>query len=63
MSRSEPCFNKEISLNELLHDPIIAMLMRRDGVHSDDIRALFRDMAERDDRSATPRPFEISYPR
>ena len=61
MTHSEPCFSKEASLNELLHDPIIAMLMTRDGVHSDDIRALFREAAEKDDRRRDRRPFEISY--
>lgn len=50
MHDSNVCFGRESSLNELLHEPIIAMLMSSDGVRSDDIRALFRKMSERQDR-------------
>ncbi|MCX5495899.1 hypothetical protein OSH11_14395 [Kaistia dalseonensis] len=49
MNDSNACFRKESSLNELLHEPIIAMLMTSDGVRSDDIRALYRKMAEKHD--------------
>ena len=45
MSDTNSCPGTDSSLNELLHEPIIAMLMSSDGVHSDDIRALFRDVA------------------
>ena len=41
MNDSDLCFGRDSSLNELLHEPIIAMLMTSDGVRSDDIRALF----------------------
>lgn len=47
MDVSAACFPREASLNELLHEPIIAMLMASDGVHSDDIRALYRKMEHR----------------
>ncbi|MBZ9936077.1 hypothetical protein LB518_07225 [Mesorhizobium sp. BR1-1-16] len=61
MNDSNSCYGKETSLNELLHEPIIAMLMSSDGVRSDDIRALFRDVAAKDSKRPTPRrrqPFE-----
>lgn len=45
MSETTTCTGKDSSLNELLREPIIAMLMTSDGVRSDDIRALFRDVA------------------
>jgi hypothetical protein len=48
MNDSTACVRKDSSLNELLHEPIIAMLMTSDGVRSDDIRALFHRMAEKD---------------
>lgn len=61
MNDSTSCYGKDSSLNELLHEPIIAMLMSRDGVHSDDIRALFRDVAAKNGKRREPRqwlPFE-----
>ena len=61
MNDSTSCYGKDSSLNELLHEPIIAMLMSRDGVHSDDIRALFRDVAAKGPKRVQPRqrqPFE-----
>ncbi len=59
MNDSNPCPGKDSSLNELLHEPIIAMLMSSDGVHSDDIRALFRDVAAKDRKRAAPRPRQL----
>lgn len=47
MDVSTACFPREASLNELLHEPIIALMMASDGVHSDDIRALYRKMERR----------------
>ncbi|MCX5579148.1 hypothetical protein [Kaistia terrae] len=44
MDVSTACFPREASLNELLHEPIIALMMASDGVHSDDIRNLYRKM-------------------
>lgn len=49
MDVSTACFPREASLNELLHEPIIALMMASDGVHSDDIRALYRKMERRVD--------------
>lgn len=48
MNDSDTCLRRDSSLNELLHEPIIAMLMSSDGVRSDEIRALFRKVAEKD---------------
>lgn len=48
MNDSDTCLRRDSSLNELLHEPIVAMLMNSDGVRSDDIRALFRKMADQD---------------
>lgn len=48
MNDADTCLRRDSSLNELLHEPIIAMLMSSDGVRSDEIRALFRKAAERD---------------
>lgn len=48
MNNSGNCFPREASLNELLRDPLVGLVMTSDGVHSDDIRALFRKMAEKD---------------
>lgn len=59
MNDSTSCSGKDSSLNELLHEPIIAMLMSSDGVHSDDIRALFRDVAAKDSKRAAPRPRQL----
>ncbi|BCP51798.1 hypothetical protein K32_04150 [Kaistia sp. 32K] len=56
MDVSTACFPREASLNELLHEPIIAMLMASDGVHSDDIRALYRKMER---RTETRRPRDL----
>ncbi|MCX5513253.1 hypothetical protein C3941_00760 [Kaistia algarum] len=47
MNDSTACVRRDSSLNELLHEPIIAMLMTSDGVRSDEIRALFREVAEK----------------
>lgn len=44
MDVSTACFPREASLNELLHEPIIALMMASDGVNSDDIRNLYRKM-------------------
>ncbi len=49
MNEPNFCHGKESSLNELLHEPIIAMLMTSDGVHSDDVRALFRNIVEKNE--------------
>jgi hypothetical protein len=49
MNDSGNGFPREASLNDLLHDPIIVLMMASDGVRSDDIRALFRKMARKDD--------------
>jgi hypothetical protein len=59
MDVSTACFPREASLNELLHEPIIAMLMASDGVHSDDIRALYRKLERKaDQRTARARDLE-----
>jgi hypothetical protein len=50
MDVSTACFPREASLNDLLHEPIIAMLMKSDGVHSDDIRALYRKLEHKADQ-------------
>jgi hypothetical protein len=50
MDVSTACFPREASLNELLHEPIIAMLMASDGVHSDDIRALYKKLERKSDQ-------------
>ncbi|MBN8999274.1 MAG: hypothetical protein J0H54_07725 [Rhizobiales bacterium] len=47
MNDSNACLRRDSSLNELLHEPIIAMLMSSDGVRSDEIRDLFRNVAAR----------------
>lgn len=49
MDVSTACFPREASLNELLREPIIALMMASDGVHSDDIRALYRKLERRID--------------
>ncbi|HWJ75864.1 MAG TPA: hypothetical protein VNX29_22080 [Kaistia sp.] len=59
MNDSNSCYGKETSLNELLHEPIIAMLMSSDGVRSDDIRALFRDVAAKRGERPAPRPRQL----
>ena len=59
MNDTNSCTGKESSLNDLLHEPIIAMLMSSDGVHSDDIRALFRDVAAKRGRAPAPRPRQL----
>ncbi len=59
MSDTNSCPGNESSLNELLHEPIIAMLMSSDGVRSDDIRALFRDVAAKSRQTAQPRPRQL----
>jgi hypothetical protein len=51
MDVSTACFPREASLNELLRDPIIGLMMASDGVHSDDIRKLYRKM----ERKVEPR--------
>ncbi len=48
MNDSTTCLRREASLNELLGDPLIALVMTSDGVRSDDIRALFRRMEQQD---------------
>lgn len=48
MSDSDVCARRDSSLNELLREPIVTMLMSSDGVRSDEIRALFRRVAEQD---------------
>jgi hypothetical protein len=59
MDVSTACFPREASLNELLHEPIIAMLMKSDGVHSDDIRALYQKLERKtDQRIARARDLE-----
>lgn len=37
----------ELRLNELLEDPIVLMVMRSDGVTSDSVRRLVRDLRRR----------------
>lgn len=38
---------RELSLEELLVDPVVRLVMRRDGVHERDIRALVERAAEK----------------
>ncbi len=59
MNETNSCTGKDSSLNELLHEPIIAMLMSSDGVRSDDIRALFRDVAAKGRKGAQQRPRQL----
>jgi len=59
MSDSTACLRRDSSLNELLHEPIIAMLMTSDGVRSDDVRALFNKVAESDRARRRARPRDI----
>ncbi|SHE98214.1 hypothetical protein SAMN02745157_1369 [Kaistia soli DSM 19436] len=59
MNDSNSCYGKDSSLNELLHEPIIAMLMSSDGVRSDDIRALFRDVAAKDSKRPASRQRQL----
>ena len=59
MNDSTACLRRDSSLNELLHEPIIAMLMTSDGVRSDDVRALFNKVAERDRAHGRARPRDI----
>jgi hypothetical protein len=40
----------EMSLDEMLRDPIVRLVMRRDGVKAREVRAMMRRL------SATPRP-------
>lgn len=37
---------RELTLDELLVDPVVRLVMRRDGVHERDIRALAERAAE-----------------
>jgi len=39
--------DSEPTLDELLADPMICQLMRRDGVKADDVRALFESLRRR----------------
>ncbi len=57
MDVSTACFPREASLNELLHDPLIGLMMASDGVHSDDIRKLYRKM-ERKAETRRSRDFD-----
>lgn len=49
MDVSTACFPREASLNELLHDPIIGLVMASDGVRSEDIRALYNRLERRNE--------------
>ncbi|MCX5571684.1 MULTISPECIES: hypothetical protein [Kaistia] len=49
MDVSTACFPREASLNELLHDPIIGLVMASDGVRSEDIRALYNKLERRNE--------------
>ncbi|HEY4030230.1 MAG TPA: hypothetical protein VGM25_07790 [Caulobacteraceae bacterium] len=51
----------ELSLDEMLADPIVRMMMRRDGVEEAHVRALLRRVAGRL-RQAEPRSF-AAWPR
>jgi hypothetical protein len=44
---TEKRFDKEPSIEEMLADPIVRLLMRRDGVHAGDVRTLLAGAAER----------------
>ncbi|WP_168713192.1 hypothetical protein [Parvibaculum lavamentivorans] len=39
-------FSRELSLDEMLADPIVRIVMKRDGVREGDIRALAERAAE-----------------
>ncbi|ACI98629.1 hypothetical protein [Rhodospirillum centenum] len=34
----DPLVDRELTVEEMLSDPIVRALMRRDGVHDDDVR-------------------------
>lgn len=59
-ARREPCFiNNEPSLDEILNEPIIRLMMARDGVRPHSLRATLTEMASRvvkRRRPAEPRP-------
>ena len=57
MDVSTACFPREASLNELLRDPIIGLMMASDGVQSDDIRKLYRKL-ERKTETRRNRDFD-----
>jgi hypothetical protein len=44
---TEKRFDKEPSIEEMLADPIVRLLMRRDGVLAGDVRTLLAGAAER----------------
>jgi hypothetical protein len=44
---TEKRFDKEPSIEEMLADPIVRLLMRRDGVLAGDVRTLLAGVAER----------------
>ncbi len=39
--------SRELTLDEILKEPIIRLLMRRDGVEADEVRALMRNLSLR----------------
>jgi hypothetical protein len=45
--REESAMDSEMTLDELLADPIVRMVMDRDGVEADDVRALFETLRRR----------------
>ena len=52
--------DREASLNELLDDPIVRLLMRRDGVEAHEIRALAEVVRRRMTTGATsPDPMGV----
>ena len=47
MQVSERWLSGEPSLDDMLKDPIVRLLMKRDGLSEDTVRAVFQDAAER----------------
>ncbi len=47
MQASERWLSGEPSLDDMLKDPIVRLVMKRDGLSEDAVRAVFKDAAER----------------
>ena len=47
MQGSERWLSGEPNLDDMLKDPIVRLLMKRDGLSEDMVRRVFRDAAER----------------